>query len=190
MKFVKSTIALALVAFTGSFGVVHANGENTVQTNVSVTAYVAAGLTVGVTPLEFGHVVKPASGAGPNTVILSCSTGNVIYDPTSGSPSGTASNAQNANVTVTPDAGSLTIGGEANYAISVSVGNGGTPANGVTFIPKIATVGGPEVTGTLPTSLDGTGAAIIGICGTLEVTDAASASSAVNLQANVTVNYR
>jgi len=164
MKFVKTSIALALIAFSGSSAVVIANDENTVQTNVSVTAYVAAGLTVSVSPLEFGHIVKPAGGAGPNEVSIACASGAVTYTPTSGSPSGTASNAQNANfLSVVPAAGSLIIGGEDNYAISVSVGNGG---------------------------LDSNGDATIAICGTLEVDESASASTAVNLVANVTVNYR
>lgn len=190
MKNMKLALALSAVSavLMASGGV---NASNTVTASVGVTAYIAAGLSADVNPMEFGALVAPTGDVGSNSVTIECG-GNVFYS-THGSPRAvgqTKEGLQNSGVIepVVVQPGSITISGEPNYAISVSVSAGATP-EGITFIPKIDD---DCSTGEQPgnTSLGDDGKQTLTLFGSLSVADTFDPSAPVETSAVVTVNYR
>jgi len=191
----KINLAVGIAAALSLSTAAYATNEIT-DINVAVTAYIAAGLGVESSPMEFGALVAPTNGTGPSSVKIECN-GNVTYS-TNGSPAGPGGNeeaAGEANASVAeptlPSRGSIDISGEPDYAVTVTVEAGDVPV-GVVFVPGI-----------LPTTncvgdadgnyqLDSAGDLELSLFGELlvnPVTDAPS-SAAINTSAVITVSYR
>ena len=198
MKNIKLALAMA-AALTASTG---AQATNTINTTAEVTAFIAAGLTVGVSALNFGAVVAPTNS--DSTVTVECG-GNVTYS-SEASPAGPTVDGQNANSAQgtayeAPTPGTITIGGEPNYAISVSVtpSTTGLP-NGVSFTASAApsgNCGGEDPSGKY--SLDQVGELSLEIYGELTVAVAsyvpptgptAQDDKSIATNVAITVNYR
>jgi len=186
----KYKLAAAFVTSMALSSAVYAT--NNLETTVDVTAYIAAGLTADMKAMVFGAVVAPTSNApSPSTVTIECD-GAVSYSQNA-SPSGVGNTTQNAGdaAPATPGAGELTISGESNYAISVSIASGLTPT-GVTFKPEIRTASNCNGTEDLSQLQLSGGELVMSVFGELEVTPDfdTTGNQAVTTTAVVTVSYR
>ena len=118
MKNVKLAMTMA-AAMAVSAG---AQATNEISTTTTVTAYIAAGLSVSATPLNLGTLVAPTNGTGPSQVQISCA--EIVTYSANGAPGGGTDSDDTSNsgsgTNPQPSVGSISIGGEENYAVAVS----------------------------------------------------------------------
>ncbi len=191
MKLNITALAAALLI---SSSVAHAN--NKISTTIDLKAYVAAGLSVGAkNKLIFGDIVQPDGvNVQEHSMTVACSTGALSYGQDTATPNGAAapggsSNSEKAFNFGTPQAGSVSISGEAGYGVSVSTSVSSALPEGVSFKPMLNV--GEAAEGTTINAVIGTNEAVkINLCGTLTVNHKATPSSEITASANVLVSYR
>lgn len=198
MKNVKLALAMA-AALTASSA---AQATNEISTNTTVTAYIAAGLSLSATPLNLGTLVAPTNSTGPSQVQVACD-GDVTYS-TNGAPGGGSSSDDTTNsgagTNPQPSVGSIIIGGEPNYAVSVSAAPVTvTNPDNVDFSVDVSLTSDCTTNASGHYQLDGNGDLDLTLSGTLSVTqpsdpatspDSTVGGDTVTTNINITVSYR
>ena len=190
----KLKIAALAAALLISSSVAHAN--NNISATIGLEAYVAAGLSVGAkTNLIFGDIVQPDGvNVQSHSMTVACKSGELSYGQDTATPNGAdapggSRNSEKDFKFGTPQAGSVSISGEAGYGVSVSTLVSSALPEGVTFTPMLNVDEAAE--GTNINAVIGDNEALkINLCGTLTITDKAKPSLEITASADVLVSYR
>jgi len=115
-KMMKRNIAVAMgLALASGFANAQTQGTNTVEVDMTLEAYVAAGLLANVTSsLQFPDIVKPLTGS--HKVTVGCD-GGITYDNNLATPDGnaedaTGNNANELGQNLAGSIGTISISGE------------------------------------------------------------------------------
>jgi len=205
MNFFKKTLLTSALVAAATV----ASADNTFTAKVGVWAYVADGLSFTVDQeLVFGDIVRPKAAdvdtPGIHSMTMACETDTLTYNQNTATPNGKPSGTGDFNTAFgkhkseneadsTVKRGLITIAGEPEYGISitaVSVPSTLAP-QGVTFTPRLwANTEAGEGDVLDDVVLPAASQLQVALCGDLTVDSNAIASSIVNLQAAITVNYR
>lgn len=196
MKILKPTLVAACCVLASNSGI----AANKIKLDVNVNAYIAMGLSASIDKtLIFGDIVKPNTGSVSMSV--ACGTGVLTYNGASGTPngaaadSGAANSAHPFNNSEGPRAGQVTITGEKDYGISVSI-TVDNALSGLKFTPMLQEVGGASESDSLELVLASSknnipGTAQFNLCGELEVSSGTDTPLGdVDITANIEISYR
>jgi hypothetical protein len=198
MKNVKLALAMAAALAASSA----AQATNEITTDTSVTAYIAAGLSLSATALNLGTLVAPTNGTGPSRVQIACD-GDVTYS-TNGAPGGGSDSDDTTNSGAgknpQPSVGSIIIGGEPNYAVTVLAKPAtGNNTDNVDFSVEVSLKSDCTTNASGHYQLDGNGDLELILSGELSVTqpsdptlspDSTIGGDTVSTNINITVSYR